>query len=151
MLKNKAYQLFSQTFLLGHFLQDYTILRPLSEVSWNVSSLLNMIRSRHYFLARLFTRYDNKSCYTLFLLSVLSLAKGLQLILEISVCQPIQMSQLSASRLGTNLIRLRAQCMIFNSNVKLCSMRCCVCRYFLQNNFYTKTVIIRFRLMWYPE
>ena len=151
MQTNKTYQLFSQTFLLGHFLQDYTILRPLSEVAWNVSSQLNMTRSRHFFLAHLSTRYDNKSCYTLFLLSVLSLAKSLQLILEISACQPIQMSQLSASRLVTNLIRLRAQCMTFNSDVKLCSMRCCVCRYFLQNNFYVKTVIIRIGLMWYPE
>ena len=65
--------------------------------------------------------------YTLYSLSVFSLAKSLLLILEISAT-----CRLVSYLLADNLIicRLRAQCMISNNNINSGSLRRCVC----QNN-----------------
>ena len=69
--------------------------------------------------------------YTLYSLSVFSLAKSLRLILEISAT-----CRLVSYLLADNLLicRLRAQCMISNNNINSGSLRLCVCHYFLQNN-----------------
>ena len=53
--------------------------------------------------------------YTLYSPSVFSLAKSLQLILEIT---------------------MRTQCMMSDININLGSLRQCVCRYFHQNDYY---------------
>ena len=75
-------------------------------------------------------------CFTLYLLSVLSMAKILQLIFEISETYGL-VSYLVAVNLLNQICRLRAQCMTSKNTFKLCSARMfrttmCVCRYFLQ-------------------
>ena len=69
--------------------------------------------------------------YTLYSLSVFSLAKSLLLIFEISTT-----CRLVSYLLEDNLLvcRLRAQCIISNNNINSGFLRRCVCRYFLQNN-----------------
>jgi len=78
--------------------------------------------------------------YTLYSFSVFSLAKSLQIILEISATY-----RLASYLLADNWLisRLHAQCMISNNNCNNSgSLRRCVCRYFLQT-MYTN-IIIRF-------
>ena len=62
---------------------------------------------------------DNLDCYTLYSLSVFPLAKGVQLILEISATYRLVTYPLVDNRL---ICRLRAQCMISNNNINSCSL-----------------------------
>ena len=78
---------------------------------------------------------DNSVYYTLYSLSDFSLAKSLQLILEISVTYRL----VSYLRL---ICRLRTQCMISYDNIKSGSLRARVCRYFnFFKTMYNKTII----------
>ena len=66
--------------------------------------------------------------------SVFSLAKSLQLILEISATNSFVSYLLADSCL---IYLLHAQCMIFMNNVKLCSVQWCVtCHFFPSNQCY---------------
>jgi len=69
--------------------------------------------------------------YTLYSLSVFSLAKILQLILEMSATYRLVSYPLADNWL---ICWLRAQCMISNDNINLGSLRWCVCCLFHQNN-----------------
>ena len=55
---------------------------------------------------------------------------GLQPTVNFGNQRNLRISRLFASRLLTNL--LRAQCMISKSNVKMCSIQCCVRRFFFK-------------------
>ena len=69
--------------------------------------------------------------YTLHTLSVFSLAKSLQLILEIKSW--LKVSYLLAD--NQLICRLRAQSMMISQNkVKIGSLRRCICRYFPKNS-----------------
>ena len=74
--------------------------------------------------------------YTLYQLSVFSLAKSLELILEISAIY----------RLADNwlICRSRAQCMISNNSINSSFLRECICRYFLQKNVLKKQILLGF-------
>ena len=76
--------------------------------------------------------------YTLYSLSVFSLAKSLQLILEITATYRL-VSYLVAD--NWLICRLRTQCMLSNNNINLGSLQRCVCRYFFIKTMYNKTVI----------
>ena len=63
-------------------------------------------------------------CYTLYLLSVFSMAKILQSILEISKTYGLVSSRYLVA-VNLLICRLRAQCMTSKSTFKLCSARLC--------------------------
>ena len=97
---------------------------------------LSALRSNiHLIKSALFSRFqlpNYLTLYSLVSLSVFSLARRLQVILEIYTATYRSVSYLLAdfSDYSTGC----AQCMTSKSNVKLCSVRWCVCRHFLQNN-----------------
>ena len=74
---------------------------------------------------------DNFCYYTLYFLSLFSFAKSMQSVLEISTTYRWVSYLLAGNQL---ICRLGVQCMIFKSNVKLCSVRRCVCRCFMQGS-----------------
>ena len=74
---------------------------------------------------------DNRFYFTLYSLSVSSVAKSLQLILETRATNRLISYLLADDKL---ICRLCARCMISNNNINSGSLRQRVCRYFLQNN-----------------
>ena len=92
-----------------------------SHTQADVDTLVNLVSADKFQL--------NVYYYTLYSLSVFSLAKSLQLILEINATY-----RLVSYLLDWPISRMRAQCMISNKNINSGSLRWCVCRYFLQNN-----------------
>ena len=76
--------------------------------------------------------------YTLYSLSVFSLAKSLQLILEISTTYRLVSYLLADNWL---ISRLCTQCMMSNNNINLGSLQRYVCCYFFIKTMYNKTII----------
>ena len=86
-----------------------------------------------FFLAALKLWSVMSHYYTLYSPSVFSLAKSLQLILEIGTTYRLVSYLLADNWL---ICRLRTQCMMSNININLGSLRRCVCYYFRQNDHY---------------
>ena len=80
--------------------------------------------------------------YTLCSLSVFSLAKRPQLVLEISVTYRLVNYLLADNWL---IFRLCAQCMFSNNNINSGSLRRCVCRYFLEKQLVDSVFVTAYK------